>query len=215
MEKQSDSDTNETKSNNELGWLTGWLGGDDKPKFYPDEEKDEKVDRYLQCRLKNFVNFFDSVRAKNRHKERFLTYVIIVIGASISFVNVFTAVNWPGAQLVVAITSAGLGAVVTILTSIIQFERYRQDWINHKVAATQLRRQYYLWKARADQYCCDCKDTEKKCQAGQEKCKAIDYKFNTLVNNCEDIILREAIEYANLYRADREHPDGGAIQTRQ
>jgi hypothetical protein len=133
MAKQSDSGTNKTEPNNKLGWLAGWLGGDDKPKFHPDEEKDEKMDRYLQCRLKKFVNFFDSVRAKNRHKERFLTYVIIVIGASISFVNVFTAVNWPGAQLVVAITSAGLGVVVTILTSIIQFERYRQDWINHKV----------------------------------------------------------------------------------
>jgi hypothetical protein len=76
------------------------------------------------------------------------------------------------------------------------------------VAATQLRRQYYLWKARADQYRCDCKDDERKCEAGQEKCKFSDYKFNILVNNCEDIILREAIKYANLFRADQEHSDG-------
>ena len=133
-----------------------------------------------------------------------------MIGASISFVNVFTALNWPEAKLGVSIISAGLGAAVTILTSIIQFEKFRQDWINHKVAATQLRRQYYLWKARADQYCCDCKDGQRKCEVGQDKCKVSDYKFNKLVNNCEDIILREAIEYANLFRADQGQSNGGA-----
>lgn len=70
MAKRSDTCTNETKSSKSKDKR---LRGDDKPEFIPDKEEQaeyEYVNKYLQFRLKEFVDFFERYRARNRDRER-------------------------------------------------------------------------------------------------------------------------------------------------
>lgn len=91
----------------------------------------------------------------------------------------------------VAIVSSIFGALVTILTSINQFDKYHQRWVYSKVVAAKLRQQYYL-KNRVDAYVCEKGVSE-------ETCKKSDYKIGILAKNCEEIILKEAVGYVDLF----------------
>jgi hypothetical protein len=51
--------------------------------------------------------------------------------------------------------------------------------------------EYYLWQNRVGVYCCE--------KGDDTRCKDNDYKLNVLVEKCEDIILKEALEYAEMF----------------
>jgi hypothetical protein len=128
----------------------------------------------------------------NRLKERKYIYLTIIVGAFISVVNVFSVFNFlRETQILISIISEILGATVTIMVGILEHEKYHQRWVHLKVVATRLRVEYYLWKNRASVYSCD--------KENDLRCKDNDYKVNVLVERCEDITLKEAVEYAEMF----------------
>jgi hypothetical protein len=168
---------------------SNYIGG--KPEFVPDTKPETTDPPYVHERLKKFIDFFEEHREMNRAKERKYVYLTIIIGAFISVVNVFTVFDLRETQILVSITSAILGAVVTIMVGILQHEKYHQRWVHLKVVATRLRVEYYLWKNRVGVYSCE--------KGDDTRCKESDYKINVLVERCEDIILKEALEYAEMF----------------
>jgi hypothetical protein len=143
---------------------TNYVG--DKPEFVPEPEP--KDPPYVHERLKKFIDFFEKHREKNRDAEKKYVYLVIIVGASISVVNVFSVFDLRETQILVSIISAILGASVTIMVGILQHEKYHQRWVQVKVVATRLRVEYYLWKNRGGVYCCE--------KGDETRCKENDYR---------------------------------------
>jgi hypothetical protein len=149
-------------------------------------------------RLKKFIDFFEIHREKSRDAEKKYVYLTIIVGAFISVVNVFSVFDLRETQILVSIISAILGAVVSIIVGILQHQKYHQRWVHLKVAATRLRVEYYLWKNRVGVYSCE--------KGDDTRCKDNDYKLNVQVEKCEDIILKEALEYAEMFTEPGKKP---------
>jgi hypothetical protein len=162
-----------------------------KPPFKPAEDDPP----YIKERLGPFISFFETAYLKDRSNESRLLYPIIIFGALIAVINVFS-VGLEVTPFWIAIFSSILGALISIFTGINQFEKYHQRWIHSKQVAAKLRNQYYLWKYRVgDIYACDPKDNS--------ACKDTSYKIDRLVSVCEEIILKEAAEYADMFTERR------------
>jgi hypothetical protein len=153
---------------------------------------------YVHKRLKKFIDFFEIHREKSRDAEKKYVYLTIIVGAFISVVNVFSVFDLRETQILVSIISAILGAAVSIMVGILQHEKYHQRWVHLKVAATRLRVEYYLWKNRVGVYSCE--------KGDDTRCKDNDYKLNVQVEKCEDIILKEALEYAEMFTEPGKKP---------
>jgi hypothetical protein len=153
---------------------------------------------YVHKRLKKFIDFFEIYREKSRDAEKKYVYITIIVGAFISVVNVFSVFDLRETQILVSIISAILGAAVSIMVGILQHEKYHQRWVHLKVAATRLRVEYYLWKNRVGVYSCE--------KGDDTRCKDNDYKLNVQVEKCEDIILKEALEYAEMFTEPGKKP---------
>jgi hypothetical protein len=153
-----------------------------KPGFkIPDNDDD-----YIKDRLGRFIIFFDKERAIVRRRERILQYTIIILGSLIPIVNLVGIETFAS-----NILSAIFGATIAIITAILQLEKYHERWLSFKMTSTRLSNEYYFWKNKSGDY--NLKE--------EEKAKSL------LVKRCEDIILSEAVEYVNLFRATK--PEDG------
>jgi len=173
---------------------------DKNPPFEPSYDDPE----YVKERLAKFINFLESEKNNYRNYERWLVYGTIILSALISLVNVFSISNIP-IPLWVPIVSAAFGATVSIFIGILQFEKYHQAWIHKKIVATQLRHQYHRWKNRVEEYSYDSKN-KKDSNSGY-------YKLDLLVDKCEGIILRDGMDYSNLFTDQR--PSGQSTSSGQ
>jgi hypothetical protein len=113
---------------------------------------------YVTCRLEPFINFFQDAHGQDRRNDSLLTYPIIIFGALIAVVNVYSVGGGQAIPFGVAILSAIFGALVSILTGISQYEKYHQRWAQEKLVAARLRNEYYLWKNRVGDYRCKPED---------------------------------------------------------
>ena len=150
----------------------------------------DKDDDYIKDRLGRFIIFFDKERAIVRRRERILQYTIIILGSLIPIVNLV------GIQTFASnILSAIFGASIAIITAILQLEKYHERWLSFKMISTKLSNEYYFWKNKSGDY--SLKEEE-----------SVKLKLPVLVKRCEDIILSEAVEYVNLFRATK--PEEGS-----
>jgi hypothetical protein len=185
---------------NRMGKSLKQLVRDKNPPFEPSYDDPE----YVKERLAKFINFLESEKNNYRNYERWLVYGTIILSALISLVNVFSISNIP-IPLWVPIVSAAFGATVSIFIGILQFEKYHQAWIHKKIVATQLRHQYHRWKHRVEEYSYDSKN-KKDSNSGY-------YKLDLLVDKCEGIILRDGMDYSNLFTDQR--PSGQSTSSGQ
>jgi hypothetical protein len=194
-DKSHEMETQKAGKFNRIGKALKQFSKDKKPLFEPSYDDPE----YVKERLAKFINFLESERNNSRNYERWLVYGTIIIAALISVVNVFS-INISPIPWWVPIVSALFGGAVSIFTGILQFEKYHLAGIRKKIVATQLRQQYHRWKHRVGEYSCNSENKQDR--------KNIDYNLDLLVHNCEDIILRDAIDYANLFtdRIDQGQP---------
>ena len=185
-DKSHEMETQKVGKFNRIDKALKQFSKDKKPPFEPSYDDPE----YVRERLAKFINFLESERNNSRNYERWLVYGTIIIAALISVVNVFS-INISPIPWWVPIVSALFGGAVSIFTGVLHFEKYHLAWIHKKIVATQLRHQYHRWKHRVGEYGCNSKN--------KQDCNNRDYKLDLLVYNCEDIILRDAIDYANLF----------------
>ena len=197
-DKSHEMETQKAGKFNRIGKALKQLSKDKKPPFEPSYDDPE----YVRERLAKFINFLESERNNSRNYERWLVYGTIIIAALISVVNVFS-INISPIPWWVPIVSALFGGAVSIFIGILHFEKYHLAWIHKKIVATQLRHQYHRWKHGVGEYSCNSEN--------KQDCKNIDYNLDLLVHNCEDIILRDAIDYANLF-TDRINQEQSTTQ---
>jgi hypothetical protein len=149
---------------------------DRHPPFAWDEGHDGD---YVEKRLSKYVLWFERQKEKDRLRERELQYTIIILGAAIPVINVIGI-----EQLATNILSAIFGVGIALLTAILQFEKYKERWMSHKVTATNLANEYFFWKNRSGAY---------------GDLKTDEDRLAWLVNRCERMISAEVIEYVNPF----------------
>lgn len=149
----------------------------------------------MRDRLEPFINFFDEHAELNRIRERLIQYLIIVFAVTIPLIN-FGAIN-----PISSVTSAILGALIAILTAILQFDKFHEKWLSLKSTSSKLKREYYLWREGSDEY-----SKENLLDIKKENDHQKNYderKYALLIKNCEEILLAEASEYINLFSRSR------------
>lgn len=90
----------------------------------PEFDCDPNDPSYVQDRLKQFIRFFDTEKINNRNRERIIQFLIIIFSATIPLINLGT---WGTGNFVSSVGSAILGALIAMLTAILQFEKYHEN----------------------------------------------------------------------------------------
>jgi hypothetical protein len=75
-----------------------------------------------------------------------------------------------------------------MLTAILQYEKFHEKCLSHKIVSSKLTREYYLWKGCSGEY---------------SKEEDVKVKEALLIKNCEEILFTEATEYVNLFSSSR------------
>jgi hypothetical protein len=109
--------------------------------------KDTPAENYAGERVWNRVLAFHKKRKENKSKYHLIQITIIITSA---FITLISAVL--GSQVWVPIVTSISGALIIILTSILQLKKYPENWILFGSTEEALRREYYFWKNNAGEY---------------------------------------------------------------
>jgi len=155
---------------------------------------------YVKNRLARFINYFFFEKQKTRTKERIYQYMIISLGALIPIVNVLGLET-----LAVNYLSAIFGGGISVLTTILAFEKYHERWMSFKQAATKLSNEYYLWRDSSGPYAPRRRKKGDDTGKNDEDIEDLDYltsyegRLARLVQRCEAIMTSEAFDYVALF----------------
>jgi hypothetical protein len=174
ISKTNKLDEDQLSSSNLTKYIKTIFSRETRPIF----NSDAPDGSYVKVRLEPFICFLDSHKEKNQQRERIIQYLIIIFGGTIPLINLGVA------NPVSSIGSAILGALIAMLTTILQYEKFHEKWLSNRMVSSKLKKEYYLWKGGSEEYS---KENDEKA------------KEALLVKNCEEILLSEATEYVNLF----------------
>ena len=136
----------------------------------PIENRKERAEYYFDTVLSGQQQWYSEKSGQQKSRHLFFGIVVIVLGALISVLQVFSGQFW------VAGTTAVLGATVAVLRSIDTLLRPNETWQAYRKASESMKREYRLYLNNADAYA----------QAGNE-----DAVYRLLVERVETVIAEE------------------------
>ncbi len=97
------------------------------------------------ARLEDQIAWYDRKSQHNQHAFKRIKITEIVAAAMIPFIS---ATNIPRLALV----TAGLGVLITILEGLLHLNQYQQNWITYRSTCEQLNHEKYIFIALAGPY---------------------------------------------------------------
>lgn len=148
--------------------------------------------KYVANRYEQQIAWYDGKAAVNQITYRWLQWIIIVLAAITPILIEFSREPWlpPGFSHLPTITAAA----VAILTSGLKTFGYQENWINYRTTCETLRKEKYLFDARAGEY-------------GEA-----DDREALFVERVESMIARENTMWISTHKPERrshENGDGG------
>lgn len=89
------------------------------------------------------MNWYSRASANNRKLFRWLKVLQLVSAAAVPVAVSVSAAPW---------ITASLGGVVVVVEGIQQLGQFQQNWLNYRLAAEALKRERFLYTARAGPY---------------------------------------------------------------
>ncbi len=119
----------------------------DKPDWIvPIESRMGRADYFFQTVLKNQNEWYSTKAGKQKKWHLFLAISIIVLGATISCLQVVEAAAW------VRYITAALGASVSVLRALDTLLQPGETWQGYRKASENMQREYRLFINNADIY---------------------------------------------------------------
>lgn len=145
--------------------------------------------KYVSHRYEQQIAWYDGKAAANQTTYRWLQWTIIVLAAITPILIEIRNESWllQGFSHVPTITAAA----VAILTSGLKTFGYQEHWINYRTTCETLRKEKYLYVARAGEYG-EAKDREA-----------------LFVERVESLIARENTMWISSHKPERRSPDNG------
>jgi hypothetical protein len=112
----------------------------------PTAERDALAERYFTKDLAGQRKWYSERAASFKKRSEFLGLLTIVLGALITFVQVFGTAKW------LPIVSGAIGAVVAIAAGWQRIARYHETWISYRTASERMKRERRLYTHGAGSY---------------------------------------------------------------
>jgi hypothetical protein len=108
--------------------------------------RDALAEQYFKNDLADQRTWYSQKAGLFKTRSELLALLTIVLGALITFIQVFGAAPW------VPIVSGSIGAVVAIAAGWQRIARYSETWISYRTASERMKRQRRLYTHGADSY---------------------------------------------------------------
>ena len=110
------------------------------------KERDALAEQYFKNDLADQRRWYSQKAGLYKTRSELSALLIIVLGASISFIQVFGAAPW------VPIVSGSIGAIVAIAAGWQRIARYSETWISYRTASERMKRERRLYTHGAGSY---------------------------------------------------------------
>jgi uncharacterized membrane protein YbaN (DUF454 family) len=140
---------------------------------------------YFNTRLEDQLHWYSEKAGKNKKRFYAMQIIIIVTGASISIVN---GLRVSDALLgYIGVFSAILGAVVIIVTALLQLFKSQENWILYRTTAELLKKEKFYYLNSVGEY------------AGLSS----EQKEKMLVERVETIVSSESSKYFSVHKPEK------------
>lgn len=110
------------------------------------KERDALAERYFKNDLADQRRWYSDKAGLFKTRSELLALLTIVLGALITFIQVFGAAPW------VPIVSGSIGAVVAIAAGWQRIARYSETWVSYRTASERMKRERRLYTHGAGAY---------------------------------------------------------------
>ena len=110
------------------------------------KQRDALAERYFKNDLADQRRWYSEKAGLFKTRSEFLALLTIVLGALITFIQVFGAAPW------VPIVSGSIGAVVAIAAGWQRIARYSETWVSYRTASERMKRERRLYTHGAGSY---------------------------------------------------------------
>jgi hypothetical protein len=110
------------------------------------KERDALAERYFKNDLADQRRWYSEKAGLFKTRSELLALLTIVLGALITFIQVFGAAPW------VPIVSGSIGAVVAIAAGWQRIARYSETWVSYRTASERMKRERRLYTHGAGAY---------------------------------------------------------------
>jgi Protein of unknown function (DUF4231) len=110
------------------------------------KERDALAERYFKQDLADQRRWYSEKAGLFKTRSELLALLTIVLGALITFIQVFGAAPW------VPIVSGSIGAVVAIAAGWQRIARYSETWVSYRTASERMKRERRLYTHGAGSY---------------------------------------------------------------
>jgi Protein of unknown function (DUF4231) len=120
--------------------------GDPTAKDPTAKERDALAERYFKNDLADQRRWYSEKAGLFKTRSELLALLTIVLGASITFIQVFGAAPW------VPAVSGAIGAVIAIAAGWQRIASYSETWISYRTASERMKRERRLYTHGAGSY---------------------------------------------------------------
>jgi hypothetical protein len=110
------------------------------------KQRDALAERYFKNDLADQRRWYSEKAALFKTRSELLALLTIVLGSSITFIQVFGAARW------VPIVSGSIGAIVAIAAGWQRIARYSETWVSYRTASERMKRERRLYTHGASSY---------------------------------------------------------------
>lgn len=136
--------------------------------------------KYLEDRVDDQINYYDTQSKKGHDWYKILTAVQIISGALIPFISGFSE-EISYSEWIIAV----LGVTITISTAFLSLNKYQERWINFRTTCETLKHFKYLYTTHSTPY-------------------NQDGAFSKFVNDIESVISKENSDWDSYIRKQSE-----------
>lgn len=154
-------------------------------------DADLSAERYLKERVDDQIAWHSRKSAANKMMYRTLTTINIAAAALIPFLSAFALILAEDSAYVRAlpVIAGGVGVLLTVSSGILTVYRFHENWVDFRLIAESLRREKYLYLARAEPY-----------DAAPARGRGPGASFALLVERVEGLIARTTVTWSNNAR---------------
>jgi hypothetical protein len=110
------------------------------------KERDALAERYFKNDLADQRRWYSEKAGLFKTRSELLALLTIVLGALITFIQVFAAAPW------VPIVSGAIGAIVAVAAGWQRIARYSETWVSYRTASERMKRERRLYTHGAGAY---------------------------------------------------------------
>jgi hypothetical protein len=99
-------------------------------------------------RLEDQIQWYDKKSTAAQHAFKRIKVTEIIAAAAIPFLSVLKAPEWTH----LAYATAFLGALITVLESLLHLNQYQHNWINYRSTCEELKHEKFVYLAGAPPY---------------------------------------------------------------